>query len=380
MIRLERLRLTDFRNHPSLDIAAPAQSAALIGPNGAGKTNVLEAISMFAPGRGLRGANLPDMLRRDAEAAGGGASPAWAVHGRFMEDGEEAFALGVGLERTGAGGWRRAARVDGDDAGPGELSAYVRAAWLTPAHDRLFAETASERRRFFDRLVAGHDPGHAVQAAAYERAMRHRTKALGEESRPPDPAWLSALEREMARAGAAVAAARVELLRRLQAEIDARPDSPFPKAALSLSGSLEEALLAGAAAGDVEDRFETQLARSRRLDAAAGRALEGPHRADLAARHQVKDMDAAQCSTGEQKALVTGLFLANARLLANSHEARGKALLLLLDEAPAHFDSQRRRALFTELEAIPAQAWMTGADEGLFAEASAGLARIGIGG
>ena len=354
---VSRLTLTDFRNHAALDLELDARPVCLFGPNGAGKTNVLEALSMLAPGRGLRGASLVDIARAGDEMR---AQP-WAVSARITQDGETTV-LGAGAERTPEGGVKRLARRDGAPATASELAQAARMTWLTPAMDRLWSGPAGDRRRFFDRLTLARASEHGHAAAAYERAMRERQRLLGERSF--DDAWLSALEREMSAHGAAIAAARVETLGRLQQAIDARPDGAFPKAQLSLEGLLEARFEAGAASVDVEEDFAALLRDVRPRDAGAGRALDGPHRSDLKARHAAKGMDADQCSTGEQKALLVGLTLAQARALANDPGAGPS--LILIDEAAAHLDAVRRAALFEELLAGDGQAWLTGTDENLF--------------
>ena len=234
--------------------------------------------------------------------------------------------------------------------------------WLTPAMDRLWSGPAGDRRKFFDRLTLARASEHGHAAAAYERAMRERQRLLSE--RVFDDAWLGGLEREMSAHGAAIAAARVETLHRLQDAIDARPDGAFPKALLELEGLLEARFEAGAASADVEEDFAELLRDVRPRDAGAGRALDGPHRSDLKARHAAKGMDADQCSTGEQKALLLGVTLAQARALASDPGAGPS--LILIDEAAAHLDSVRRAALFDELLANAGQAWLTGTDQSLF--------------
>lgn len=352
-----RLTLTDFRNHAALDLELDARPVCLFGPNGAGKTNILEALTMLAPGRGLRGASLVDVAR-----AGGEERPQpWAVSARVVQDGEETV-LGAGAERTAEGSVKRIARRDGQAATASELAGAARMTWLTPAMDRLWSGPAGDRRRFFDRLTLARAPEHGHAAAAYERAMRERQRLLNE--RVFDQAWLGGLEREMSAHGAAIAAARVETLARLQEAIDARPAGAFPKALLALDGLLEQRFESGAKSADVEEEFAGLLRDVRGRDAGAGRALDGPHRSDLKARHGAKNVDADQCSTGEQKALLLGLVLAQARALADDPGAG--ASLLLIDEAAAHLDSIRRAALFEELLANPGQAWLTGTDENLF--------------
>src|SRR5690606_32242933 len=275
--------------------------------NGAGKTNLLEAVSLLAPGRGLRGAAYAE-IARDGGAGG------WAV-AATVETAAGPLRIGTGIEPSLSGSEAprsRAVRIDGVAAsGAGALAGHVRILWLTPAMDRLFLEGASERRRFLDRLVIGFDPAHGTRVNAYERALRERNRLLAEERM--DDAWLSGLEDQMAAHGVAIAAARVEMLARLRGALDAA--GPFPRAGLALEGTLETAL-AEAPAVDIEDAYRARLAAARGRDAGAGRTLEGPHRTDLLVRHMVRDREARACSTGEQKALLIGIVLANARLLA----------------------------------------------------------------
>jgi DNA replication and repair protein RecF len=369
---IRRLAITDFRNYGRLDLELDDRPVVLFGSNGAGKTNILEAISLLGPGRGLRGATLAEVGRRLPEEAEG---RAWAASASLMDSMGDETRIGIGLERTETGGFRRVAQRDGRPAGPQELAERVRLVWLTPAMDRVFAESAGERRKFFDRLVMAHAPQHGAVAAAYERAMKARQKLLDEDRR--DRAWLDALEAEMAAHGVALAAARLEVLSRLQAAIDARGDGPFPQADLALEGALEAALAAGKPAAEVEDSFAAILAEMRARDAGVGRALDGPHRSDVKARHRAKNMPAEQCSTGEQKAILVAVTLANCRALGPAGSSlNGPANpLLLLDEAGAHFDDKRRAALYTELSLLPGQAWLTGADRSLF-ESFAGAAQF----
>jgi DNA replication and repair protein RecF len=356
-LHLSRLTLTEFRNHAALDLPVDSRPVCLFGPNGAGKTNIIEALTMLAPGRGLRSAAPSELARNGGEAR----AQLWAVSARVSLDGEETH-VGVGAERTPDGGVKRVTRRDGRAATSMELADAARMTWLTPAMDRLWAGAAGDRRRFFDRLTLSRASEHGHAAAAYERAMRERQRLLSE--RVFDDSWLGALEREMAAHGAAIAAARVETLHRLQDAIDARPEGAFPKAVLAIDGALEARFEAGAPSADVEEDFTDTLRQVRGRDSGAGRALDGPHRSDLKARHAAKGMDAEQCSTGEQKALLLGVVLAQARALAADPGAGPS--LLLIDEAAAHLDSIRRAALFDELLANPGQAWLTGTDESLF--------------
>ncbi|MDR3500775.1 MAG: DNA replication/repair protein RecF [Parvibaculum sp.] len=354
---LSRLVVTDFRSYTRAELLLDGRPVVLTGENGAGKTNLLEAVSLLSPGRGLRGAAYVEIAR---EGGAGG----WAV-AATLETGEGPVRLGTGLEpetedRASTTSRSRAVRIDGAPAsGAGALAQHLRIVWLTPAMDRLFLEGASERRRFLDRLVMGFDPAHGTRVNAYERSLRERNRLLAEEKM--DPSWLGGLEEQMAAHGVAVAAARVDTLARLRGAIEAASEAHFPRADLALEGTLETAL-ATAPAVDVEDAFRKRLAAARARDAAAGRSLEGPHRSDLLVRHVAKDREARLCSTGEQKALLIGIVLANARLLS----ARGHPPLLLLDEIAAHLDEQRRGALFDEIIGLNLQAFMTGTDPALF--------------
>jgi DNA replication and repair protein RecF len=366
---LSRLTLTDFRSYARADLVLDGRPVYLVGPNGAGKTNLLEAVSLFTPGRGLRGASLAEVGRRLPGEAHG---RAWAVAAVVSADGE-ATQLGTGVETAGAA--RRTVRIDGETTPPGRLADHLRQVWLTPAQDRLFLEGAADRRRFFDRLVFAAIPRHAAHAQAYERAQRERMRLLTdavEGGGAPDPAWLDALEARLAEAGALMAEARATTLAALQAEIDGRGTRPFPQAKLTLTGEWERMAAAGAEIADIEAKLARALAEARGKDAAAGRALTGPHRGDLAVIHAEKDRPAAECSTGEQKALILNLVLAQAARLARA-EASPRPVLLL-DEVAAHLDARRRGALFDEIAALGLQAFLTGTDEHLF-EGLAGRAQ-----
>jgi len=350
---LSRLVVTDFRSYARAEVELDGRPVVLTGENGAGKTNLLEAVSLLSPGRGLRGAAYAE-IARDGGAGG------WAV-AATIETPEGPVRIGTGIAPGAEAARSRAVRIDGANAsGAGALGAHLRVVWLTPAMDRLFVEGAGERRRFLDRLVMGFDPAHGTRVNAYERVLRERNRLLADGVM--DESWLGGLEEQMAEHGVAIAAARVEALARLRGAIDAASEAHFPRADIALEGTLEEAL-AEKPAVDVEDDFIRRLAASRARDAGAGRTLEGPHRSDLLVRHRAKDREARLCSTGEQKALLIGIVLANARLLA----AQGRAPLLLLDEIAAHLDEERRRALFDEIVALGLQAFMTGTDPMLFA-------------
>ena len=355
--RITALNLTDYRSYERADLRPGGRSVYLFGPNGAGKTNLLEAISLLSPGRGLRGSSLSEIGRRlPGEAQG----RAWAVSA-LVEGDDGATRIGTGVDTPGAA--RRQVRIEGEPAPPGRMAEYVRPIWLTPAQDRLFLDGAAERRRFFDRLVFAAEPEHAAHATAYERSLRERMRLLTAEE-PADPTWLSALEARMAESGVLLAEGRARTLAALQAEIDGRTGRPFPQASLALTGEWERAAAEGADFADLEARLARALAAARPRDAAAGRALTGPHRGDLAVLHRQKDRPAAECSTGEQKALILNLVLAQGERLSRANSAPNP--ILLLDEVAAHLDPFRRAALFDEIEALSLQAFLTGTDEALF--------------
>jgi DNA replication and repair protein RecF len=360
-LALRRIVLTDFRAYRRAELSVPARPVVLYGPNGAGKTNLLEAISFLAPGRGLRRARLAEIERR--RPAGDSAGPGWAIFASLdTPAGERSIGTGRDPDRAPDDeSDRRVARIDGAPAkGQAALAELVHLLWLTPEMDRLFDGGGSERRRFLDRIVLGFVPDHARNLAGYEQAMRERNRLLKDGRM--DETWLGALEQSMAETGVAVAAARRQVVGRLAIAADSAL-GPFPIPDLALAGETEAGLAAGPALA-AEDALRRRLAESRRADAEAGRALAGPHRSDLVVRHRAKAMPAALCSTGEQKALLVALILAAARLLKLQ---RGAAPLLLLDEIAAHLDAERRAALFDEIEALGAQAWMTGTDAQLFA-------------
>ncbi|HWD60207.1 MAG TPA: DNA replication/repair protein RecF [Stellaceae bacterium] len=365
-----RLALTDFRNYRAerLDLAAGRSLlpvVVLTGPNGAGKTNLLEAVSVLSPGRGLRNARLADLDRRpanDDEAAAPGATGGWAV-AATIETRRGAVRIGTGRDPTG--GERRIVRIDGENVrGQAVLGEVIGVTWLTPQMDRLFIEGPSARRRFLDRLVLGLDPAHATRVSAYEHAMRERSRLLRPADRDgaADPAWLDAVEETMAAQGVAVAAARRDAVERLDAAC-AATEGPFPRAALALAGTVE-AWLDELPALAAEDRLRASLRDSRAVDALTGGAAVGPHRSDLAVTHAERGVPAESMSTGEQKALLISIVLAHARL---QRQTRGEAPLLLLDEVAAHLDATRRDALFAALLGLESQVWLTGTDAALFA-------------
>ncbi|MGQ4274370.1 DNA replication/repair protein RecF [Terrihabitans sp. B22-R8] len=368
-VALTRLKLANFRNHAALDISSGGLSVALTGPNGAGKTNILEALSMLAPGRGLRRAARTDMARQ----AGDGS---WAVAAE-LEGAAGPAQLGTGTDSGDDSGGRRF-RINGANAcGPGSFAEHLRFVWLTPSMDGLFGGPAGDRRRFLDRLVLAADPDHGSRVAGFERALRTRNRLL--EDHATDPRWLDAVEREIAELAIAVAAARFETVQRLSAMIaETRDDAgAFPHAEIALGGWMETEIASGSALA-AEDTYRARLRSLRARDRAAGRTTEGPQASDLSVRHGPKAMPAALCSTGEQKALLIGLVLAHAGLVAR---LQGAAPLVLLDEVAAHLDPARRQALYDTLDALGAQAWLTGADPAAFVELGerAALFRIGPG-
>lgn len=337
---VSRLVLTDFRNHADAVLTPGPGFVVLSGENGAGKTNVLEALSLLAPGRGLRRAPLAEMARQ-------GGSGGFGVAARL---GPESDSVDIGTGTNPDAPERRVVRINGAAAAATTLAEWVSVLWLTPAMDRLFVEGAGERRRFLDRLTLALTPGHAHHSTRYEAAMRERNRLLADDA-APDPDWLTALEARMAEHGAAIDAARRDMVAALAARLEAQPEGPFARAGLTLEGWQGDAATLARA-----------LAAGRRRDGAAGRTLSGPHRADLIVTHLGKDQAAHLCSTGEQKALLLGLVLAHAELVA---ERAGCPPILLLDEVAAHLDPGRRAALFERLEGR-GQVWMTGTEPGLF--------------
>ena len=349
-LSVARLAATRFRCYESARLNLDPRPVVLTGPNGAGKTNLLEAVSLLAPGRGLRRARLPEIDRQ-------GDSGGWGV-AATVETPDGMVEIGTGREAEGE---RRIVRIDGKAArGQTALADHVSALWLTPDMDRLFREGSHARRRFLDRLVYGFDPAHAGRVAAYEQAMRERGRLLRD--RAGDTAWLSVLEETMAARGIAIAAARLDMVGRLD-RVLADSRGPFPGVALTVAGAVE-AWLGTEPALAAEERLKDALKAARAMDAQSGTTAVGPHRSDLDARHLAKDMPAGLCSTGEQKAMLIAIVLAEARLQAAE---RGVAPLLLLDEVAAHLDADRRAALFDEVCGLAGQTWMSGTDAGLFA-------------
>lgn len=341
---VSRLILTDFRSYPSAKIEAAPGFVLLFGENGAGKTNLLEAVSLLAPGRGLRGAALSELARH-------GASGAFAVAARLGE-------TDIGTGTLANQPERRQVRVNGAPASVNSLGEWLSVLWLTPSMDRLFSGSAGERRRFLDRLVLALEPDHAHHSARYDAAMRARNKLLVEESW--DEAWLASLELAMAQHGSAIADARSRTILALNTQLADVPPDEFARASLSLEGW-------------EGGELESILRRNRPRDSHAGRSVEGPHRQDLVVLHRAKGMPASQSSTGEQKALLLGLVLAHADLVT---DRRGDRPVLLLDEVAAHLDPKRRAALFARLEGR-GQVWMTATEAALF-EGIAAASRLHV--
>jgi DNA replication and repair protein RecF len=346
---LNRLSLTDFRSYADALIAPGPGFVVLTGDNGAGKTNILEAISLLSPGRGLRRASLSEMARE-------GGTGGFSVAARLASDAAgESESIEIGTGTTPAAPERRQVRINGAPASANSLSEWLSILWLTPAMDRLFSESTSGRRQFFDRLVLALEPDHAGHVARYEAAMRARNKLLAEPD-TADPAWLTALETGMAEYGARLAEARERTVVELSQCLEAQPEGPFARAGISLERWRP-------APEDAEGQFRATLKNGRGKDAAAGRTLVGPHRTDLQVTHLGKRQSADRCSTGEQKALLLAIVLAHADLVA---ERAGRRPILLLDEVAAHLDPSRRAALFARLAASGGQAWLTGTERSLF--------------
>lgn len=331
-VPVSRLTLTDFRSYASASVEPAQDFVLLYGDNGAGKTNLLEAVSLLTPGRGLRGAPLSEMARQ-------GGPGEWAISAKLGD-----VDIGTGTRRSAPE--RRQVRVNGAPASVNSLSEWLSVLWLTPAMDRLFTASAGERRRFLDRLVLALEPAHAHHSTRYDAAMRARNKLLADDRF--DEMWLSSLELAMAEHGSAIGEARGRTADALEEQVSAQPEGEFPRAGIRLEG------------WDRKD-LQSVLLANRSRDAAAGRATEGPHRQDLAVVHRAKGMPAARSSTGEQKALLLGLVLAHADLVAS----RRSQPILLLDEVAAHLDPVRRRALFGRLEGR-GQVWMTATEAALF--------------
>ena len=350
MTFIASLKLHNFRCYQQSALEDLSSGLIVLhGPNGAGKTNVLEAVSLLSPGRGLRGA-------RNIEVQCQRAGDPWAV-AASVQTAYGPVQLGTGLD---AATEKRRVRVNGENArGQNALAEHVACVWLTPQMDRLFLDASSHRRKFLDRLIFAFDPGHSGRVSRYENAMRQRSKLLQDGG---EAAWIEGLEAQMAETGCAIAAARLDFVHRLQAACNTSATELFPLAHLQAVGTIEE-LLEKSSALEAEEMFSYQLSQSRDQDAVRGGAATGPHKSDLAVRYAAKNMPADQCSTGEQKALLIGIIKAHAKLIAAE---RGAPPILLLDEVAAHLDETRRAALYNLLIALGGQVWLTGTDANLF--------------
>ena len=359
--RIRRLSLTHFRNYRAASLATRSDVVVLVGPNGAGKTNCIEAISFLSPGRGLRRATLEDVADNEGDGS-------WAVSAE-VEGALGLATLGTGIDApiADASATTRRCRIDRENvSSAAAFGDHLRVVWLTPSMDGLFLGPASERRRFFDRLVLAIDSEHSARVSALDRSLRSRNRLL--EVRNYDDHWCDAIERETAELAVAVAAMRGQTAMKLAAMLRSRAEtSAFPSAEIMLDGWMENALMSEPATA-VEDRYREILRESRPRDAIAGRTLNGPHLTDLQVVYAPKNMPARDASTGEQKALLIGLVLAHASLVA---EMTAITPLLLLDEVVAHLDPGRRIALFDELSRLGAQVFMTGADPAAFADVGA---------
>jgi DNA replication and repair protein RecF len=367
-LRVTELRLTHFRNYEQAELVTDGAIIVLTGANGSGKTNLLEAISLLTPGRGLRRANLNEVCNVQGPGS-------WAVAARLDHNGDD-LAIGTGLsaplldEETA----QREVRINALSAKASDLAGYVSALWLTPESDGLFRGPAGDRRRFLDRLILALDPAHGTRVNALDKLLRSRNRLLSEPQW--DDKWLTAIEHELAEAAIAVSAARLSQVDSLQASILGHQcqSSPFPFAILNMSGEIEDSLRAHSSV-IAEDHYRDTLQQTRSIDAQAGRTTRGSHLSDLSVVHGPKNIVAEQASTGEQKALLVGLILAQMRHVTS---LRGQAPLLLLDEIAAHLDSLRRAALYNELEKLSAQTWLTGTDIEMFATLSGRASFVGV--
>ena len=358
--RIRRLTLTNFRNYHAAAIAIEHHTIVLVGPNGAGKTNILEAISFLTPGRGLRHATLEDVAFSEGDGT-------WAVAAEVEGTlGVVTLGTGIDLPSVETKLTSRRSRIDREPVpSASAFSDHLGVLWLVPAMDGLFTGPASDRRRFLDRLVLAIDAEHGARVSALERALRSRNRLLGEPR--PDEHWLDAIEHETAELAVAVAAARSQMVELLSDALAARDDLTFPSAQIALDGWME-ALVRTYPAIEIEDRYRTVLRENRERDRAAGRTLDGAHVTDIKVTYVAKAVAARDASTGEQKALLIGLVLANAELVAR---LTGFAPVLLLDEVVAHLDPDRRAALFDALERLGSQVWMSGADPATFGNIAA---------
>lgn len=357
---IEHLRLTDFRCYDALDVSFTGAPVVLFGANGAGKTNLLEAVSFLSPGRGLRRAKVDDLARRFGENI----APTWGITAHLGGT-QDAVKLAVG--QVPEQPRRRLIRIDDKAVSSTALADHMTMMWLTPAQDRLFVGPSSDRRKFLDRFTLVHTPSHGFSSLRYEKLRSERNRLLSEGIN--DPAWYDALETDMAEHGASIAIARAKTVNHLIGELDDQVDSAFPRAGLALEGEAENHAQNGWDTDEISDFIRSNLHNNRPVDMRAGRTLSGIHKSDLRVTHLDKNMPAADCSTGEQKALLISLILAHARAQAD------RVPILLLDEVAAHLDVHRRAALIEHLLALGTQLFMTGTDQDLF-EAFQGRAEM----
>ena len=366
-LSLRKMNISQFRCYEAVRLDLTDSSAGLVvltGPNGAGKTNILEAVSLLVPGKGLRTADILEMKNRTA-----GPEDLWAISAEVETASGLTVRIGTGLDRPSQNDGerivkRRLVRINGKNAkSQNALSGFISAVWLTPQMDRLFLEGAPARRKFLDRLVYAFEPEHVTRINRYDKAMRERLKLLLLDR--ADPAWLSTLETQMSADAVSIAAARLALVAHLQQQVAGLGAAVplFPQPHLALQGWVENAITERPAV-DVEDELKTKLALSRAVDRAAGRTSEGIHRSDLLVSYAEKNMPANQSSTGEQKALLVSIILAHALMM---QAEKGFVPIILLDEVAAHLDEARRQQLFDQLRALNAQIWLTGTDESVFA-------------
>lgn len=356
MPHIQSLRLTDFRSYTTLDLALDGRPVVFFGANGAGKTNLLEAISFLSPGRGLRRAKLEDIVRRVDTLS----QPAWGVtaHLTPTPDASDSDPIKIGVGQVPNYPKRRVMRVNGQNAKSQELSALLNLVWLTPAQDRLFTGPATDRRKFLDRFTLAHTPQHGANTNRYEKARSERNRLLSEHVR--DDVWYKALEADLAHYGALIALARAVTLKTLSEQITQRPNGVFPKAYIEFDGQYEVMAQNGMTFDLLEETIKHDLLTSHTTDMRAGRTLQGVHKTDLRVTYVPKNMPAADCSTGEQKALLIGLTL------AHCHAFSAHTPFLLLDEVAAHLDTDRRAALMEECLDLNTQVFMTGTDVNLF--------------
>lgn len=352
MTSLSKLNLTNFRSYPDYALTGLSSDfVVLTGANGAGKTNILEAVSLFSPGKGMRNADFGDFQNKNQS------NPPWAISAHLKTQFGD-IRVGTGRDPQKE---KRVVHIQGEIAkSQTQLADYFSCLWLTPQMDRVFIDAASGRRKFLDRMVFNFDSGHAGRMTRYENAMAARSRLLKEGK--ANPSWLDALEIQMAESGVAVAAGRAEFVRKLQSVCLTRQNAEFPVATLGLAGLLETEIQQKSALL-IEDEFRARLKQSREEDAVYGGAAQGVHKTDFLVTYTAKNMPALQCSTGEQKALLIGIVLAHADLIRME---RGAPPILLLDEVAAHLDPHRRAVLYELLSGIGGQVWMTGTDKILF--------------